>query len=200
MSTQEQGAGGLVVEGLPEWQVARRQRIIAAGLRALAEQEYEKIQIRDVAQAAEVALGTLYRYFSSKEHLYAAVLHEWAAFDRVRRARKDQFTTEERVRRRAHAVVRAFQKQPQFFKVHVLLQTSADPNARQLMAEFARTAQASLAGEFDIVSAQEAAGLAIMLWSIINTMVTHAVYHGGKMTEVHRIVDGFVDLAAPRLR
>ncbi len=78
-----------------------------------------------------MALGTLYRYFSSKEHLYAAVLHEWAAFDRVRRVRTARLTPEERLRRRAHAVVRAFQKQPQFFKAHVLLQTSADPNAWQ---------------------------------------------------------------------
>ena len=57
---------------------ARRRRIVAAALRALDEQDYERIQMRDVATAAGIALGTLYRHFSSKEHLYATVLLEWA--------------------------------------------------------------------------------------------------------------------------
>ena len=34
--------------------------------------------MRDVAQEAGVALATVYRYFTSKEHLYAAALLEWA--------------------------------------------------------------------------------------------------------------------------
>jgi fatty-acyl-CoA synthase len=31
--------------------------------------DYEDIQIREVAEAADLALGTVYRYFASKEHL-----------------------------------------------------------------------------------------------------------------------------------
>jgi len=38
-----------------------------------------KIQVKDVATSAQVALGTLYHYFSSKEHLFAEVLVRWAA-------------------------------------------------------------------------------------------------------------------------
>ena len=75
MSEQAHGAaGGLSVEGMPAWQYARRQRIVAAALEALGEQEYEQVQIRDVAQSAEVALGTLYRYFPSKIHLLVSAL------------------------------------------------------------------------------------------------------------------------------
>lgn len=192
--------GGLSVDGMPAWQLARRQRIIEAALAALDRQDYEQIQIRDVAQAAEVALGTLYRYFSSKEHLYAAVLQEWAAFGRARGPRRARLTPEERVRLRLHAVVRAFERQPQFFKVHVLLQTSADPNAKLLLGEFNEAAHASLASEFDMLEPGEAQDAAIILWSIINTMVTEAIYRGGSMGEVHRIADRFVDLLAPELR
>ena len=40
---------------------------------------YDAVQMRDVAQTAGVALGTIYRYFSSKDHLLAETLVEWAA-------------------------------------------------------------------------------------------------------------------------
>ena len=63
---------------LPAYQVVRRQRIIDAGKDLLRTQEYDSIQIRDVASEANVALGTLYRYFNSKEHLYANVVYDWA--------------------------------------------------------------------------------------------------------------------------
>ena len=59
-------------------QQARRDRIVDAGLALLAERDYDKIQVKDVAEEANVALGTLYRYFSSKEHLFAEVLVRWA--------------------------------------------------------------------------------------------------------------------------
>jgi len=191
-------AGGLAVEGLPAWQLVRRDRIVQAALHALEEQEYERIQIRDVAVSAEVALGTLYRYFSSKEHLYATVLQEWAAFDRPR-AGRIKADAPDRVRRRVHSLIRALQRQPQFFRVYVLLQSSGDANARELLEQFARTAQDSLAGEFDMLERAEAGDFSIMLWSIINSMVSQAVFEGGSMTQVHRVVDRFLDLLGPRL-
>jgi len=185
---------GVSLDELPAWQLARRQRIVQAALQALDEQEYERIQIRDVASAADVALGTLYRYFSSKEHLYAAVLQEWAAFERPRAPRTSKLAPAERVRRRVHSVIRALQKQPQFYKVHVLLQASSDDNARALIARFEKSAWSSLAAEFDMFPPDEAMDAAVMVWSIINSMVTQVIYRGGDMSEVLRIVDRFLDL------
>ena len=34
--------------------------------------------MKDVAERSGVALGTIYRYFSSKDHVAAAALLEWA--------------------------------------------------------------------------------------------------------------------------
>lgn len=187
------------VEGMPAWQVARRQRIVEAALHALESQEYEQIQIRDVAQAADVALGTLYRYFSSKEHLYAAVLLEWAAFGRTPRTRPAAVTAEERLRRRIGAVIRAFERQPQFFKVYVLLQTSVDPKAKALLADFAASARDLLVREFEPLGPAQARDAAIMLWSIIHTMLTHAIYHGGSMREARRVAERFIDLMSPHI-
>jgi AcrR family transcriptional regulator len=118
---------------LPAWQQARRLRIIKAANAALKEQEYEQIQIRDVAHGAGVALGTLYRYFSSKEHLYAAVLLDWAA---PAYASSGSDLSEHQIRAKMNAVISSFERRPHFFKVHVILQSSADPNAKALLSQF----------------------------------------------------------------
>ena len=55
--------------------VARRKRIVAAALDLASRGGYEAVQMRDVAELAGVALGTLYRYFPSKDELLA---HTWA--------------------------------------------------------------------------------------------------------------------------
>src|SRR5262245_30546401 len=62
---------------LTKSQVARRQRVIRAAMELGAEGGYDAVQMRDVAQRGQVALGTIYRYFSSKDHLLAAALVEW---------------------------------------------------------------------------------------------------------------------------
>lgn len=46
--------------------------MIEAALELAAEGGYEGVQMRDVASRADVALGTVYHYFTSKDHLLAA--------------------------------------------------------------------------------------------------------------------------------
>jgi AcrR family transcriptional regulator len=57
-----------------QWQ--RRQRIIDAAVGLAGEGGYDAVQMREVALRADVALGTLYRYFVSKEHLLVSALAE----------------------------------------------------------------------------------------------------------------------------
>lgn len=58
-------------------QQARRQRVIDAAMALGLEGGYEAVQMRDVAARADVAMGTVYRYFASKDHLLAAALVHW---------------------------------------------------------------------------------------------------------------------------
>ena len=58
-------------------QAARRERVLRAALDLGASGGYDSVQMRDVATSAGVALGTIYRYFSSKDHLLAAAMVEW---------------------------------------------------------------------------------------------------------------------------
>ena len=62
---------------LPRNQAARRGRVIEAAMALAAEGGYDAVQMRDVASGANVALGTIYRYFSSKDQLLAAAMVEW---------------------------------------------------------------------------------------------------------------------------
>ena len=58
-------------------QDARRRRVMQAALELGAEGGYDAVQMREVASTAKVALGTIYRYFASKDHLLAAAMGEW---------------------------------------------------------------------------------------------------------------------------
>lgn len=71
----EQGRDGS--RGLTERQAERRDRVVKAAIALASSGGYEAVQMRDVASKAGVALGTLYRYFSSKDHLLVSCLGDW---------------------------------------------------------------------------------------------------------------------------
>src|SRR5690349_11887574 len=57
-----------------EAQRERRKRILDATLAIASKGGYEAVQMRAVAERADVAVGTLYRYFPSKVHLLVSAL------------------------------------------------------------------------------------------------------------------------------
>jgi AcrR family transcriptional regulator len=59
---------------IPASQAARRERILDAAMELATDGGWEAVQMREVADRGEVALGTLYRYFPSKVHLLVSVL------------------------------------------------------------------------------------------------------------------------------
>lgn len=59
---------------IPASQAARRERILDAAMELATDGGWDSVQMREVADRAEVALGTLYRYFPSKVHLLVSVL------------------------------------------------------------------------------------------------------------------------------
>ena len=63
--------------GLTERQAERRDRVVKAAIALASSGGYDAVQMRDVASKAGVALGTLYRYFSSKDHLLVSCLGDW---------------------------------------------------------------------------------------------------------------------------
>src|SRR5437763_11884390 len=72
------GASRRMKTQLTDRQAARRDRVIRAAMDLASTGGYDAVQMREVAANADVALGTLYRYFSSKDQLLVAVLSHWA--------------------------------------------------------------------------------------------------------------------------
>jgi AcrR family transcriptional regulator len=100
--------------GLTPVQQQRRRRILDAAVALAAEGGYDAVQMREVAVRADVALGTLYRYFSSKEHLLVSALAEQVSglsdrlAERPPRGENDGARVMDVIRR----VTRALQRQP----------------------------------------------------------------------------------------
>ena len=130
-------AGPPAPETLRRDQFARRERIVKTALRALAGSEYDQIKISDVARDSGVALGTLYRYFTSKEHLFAAVFVEWQGAMKKKLAKDPpQGDTEaDRIRDVFHRAIRAFHRQPQFFRVVLAMGVTTDSYAADLFQD-----------------------------------------------------------------
>jgi AcrR family transcriptional regulator len=118
----------------------RRQRIIQAAIELLEERDYGTVQMRDVAQRSDVALGTVYRYFSSKDHLYAAALAEWGAgvVPHLGPGRVQPDTDAERLRRVLRRVVDSHQRWPQIMRAEMILERSSDPNSKVLLQQFSQ--------------------------------------------------------------
>jgi TetR/AcrR family transcriptional regulator, cholesterol catabolism regulator len=135
--------------------LARRQRIVRAGLKALASSDYDQVKVSEVARESGVALGTLYRYFTSKEHLFAAVFVEWhgALKKKLEKERPAGATEADRLRDVFHRMIRAFQQQPQFYRVVMMLEATTDVYAadihQSLAVQSRETLGTAFAGPFD---------------------------------------------------
>ncbi|MFL6174181.1 MAG: TetR/AcrR family transcriptional regulator [Marmoricola sp.] len=52
----------------------RHNRMLRAAVKLGSQQDFERVQMQDVAAESEVAIATLYRYFPSKVHLFVGVM------------------------------------------------------------------------------------------------------------------------------
>jgi AcrR family transcriptional regulator len=184
----------IAAAALPAYQAARRLRIIDASSSLLKERDYEQIQVRDVAAAADFAVGTVYRYFSSKDHLYAAVLHAWGSrFGDVSRSPHGSDPLQ-RLETRMRTVLESFEKRPRFFRALMLLLGSTDPNAVALLAQFRESIQGLVQADLAELDPQGAADHAVIIWAVLSTLLTRTTFHGATMADAYRINDRFTEM------
>src|SRR3974390_982670 len=120
-----------IPRSLTRAQEARRQRVVDAAMGLGLEGGYEAVQMRDVAARAHVAMGTVYRYFSSKDHLLAATLLHWVEQLDLRPSQvppRGQNPAERVVDVRARAL-RSMGRQPRLVAAVFASLASADPMA-----------------------------------------------------------------------
>jgi AcrR family transcriptional regulator len=132
-------ADNTVSELSPEQQ-DRRRRLIDAAFELGAEGGYGAVHMRDVSITANVALATIYRYFSSKDDLLAAAMTEWTARLRARVAQSPP-RGETRVDRMVDVLsraCRAMERQPKLSEALVRALSSADAGVRESGADVQR--------------------------------------------------------------
>jgi len=122
---------------IPASQVARLERILDAAFELATDGGCDSVQMRDVAERADVALGTLYRYFPSKDALLIAALFEMAD-DLKRRmavypARGE--TPADRVTEVLRRACRALERQPNVTGALVTALSSPDPTVAESKLE-----------------------------------------------------------------
>jgi AcrR family transcriptional regulator len=78
---------------------ARREELLAAGLRLFSDRAYDELSIDDLAAEAGVAKGLLYYYFGSKRGYYVAIVEEAARVLRQRLDPDHSLPPAERLRR-----------------------------------------------------------------------------------------------------
>jgi AcrR family transcriptional regulator len=94
------------------------------------------VQIRDVVERTGLSSATIYRHFSSKDHLIAAAQLEW---NRTLPAAGRRFavgaTAADRVAALLHQTCLAFAEQPKLAKALMLALGSPDPGVRECRTE-----------------------------------------------------------------
>jgi len=122
---------------LTKSQAARRERVLRSALELGSTGGYDAVQMRDVATTAGVALGTIYRYFSSKDHLLAAAMVEWVhdLEQRVSQRPPRGETTSERVGDVLRRATRAMEREPKLSEAVVTALLSPDRGAASCQEE-----------------------------------------------------------------
>lgn len=113
---------------LTERQEARRRRILHASAQLASRGGFDAVQMREVAESSQVALGTLYRYFPSKIHLLVATMQDQLAHmhGTLRKKPPAGHTAAERVAETLMRAFRALQREPHLADAMVRALTFAD--------------------------------------------------------------------------
>lgn len=130
-------------------QLERRKHLIEAAVALVCETGVERLQMKQVSERSGVALGTTYRYFSSKEHLLAAAAADWrgrlmADLAAEVRGPGGPASLADRVARFVLRGMRAFQRQPNLAHLLVSATVSTDPFASEAVAGMSGAGRASL--------------------------------------------------------
>ncbi|MFD6905400.1 TetR family transcriptional regulator [Streptomyces sp. NPDC060077] len=113
---------------LTERQEARRRRILQACAQLAGRGGFDAVQMREVAESSQVALGTLYRYFPSKIHLLVATMQDQLEHLHATLRKRPPIgaTAAERVAETLMGAFRALQREPQLADAMVRALTFAD--------------------------------------------------------------------------
>jgi TetR/AcrR family transcriptional regulator, cholesterol catabolism regulator len=172
----------LPVEAMTSRQLVRRAKLIEAVIELVREVGPGAVQMRDVADRSGIALGTVYRYFSSKEHLLAVALVDWQErlTRRVLMPRAGEETgtggdLTERVLSFTRKEIRGFARNPKIAELMVQVHVSSDPYARDALARMGATNDQVMDSLLAGVAPERAGPIKCALGSVLMNSLTYWV-------------------------
>jgi AcrR family transcriptional regulator len=116
----------------------RAKRIVETAVELAERDGYQAVRLRDVASSAQVALGTVYKRFASKEEILIAALEQESEklVAKVGKKAVPGDTPEERLETVFSAITRGFIRRPNLAKATVRSLASGDPNITERVASF----------------------------------------------------------------
>lgn len=181
MTQPVQGAP-LPVEAMTSRQLVRRAMLIEAVIDLVREAGPGAVQMRDVADRSGIALGTMYRYFSSKEHMLAAALSDWQ--ERLTRRVLTSNAGEEagasgdlteQVLSFVRKELRGFARNPKIAELMVQVVVSSDPYAREALARMGARNDEVMNRLLAGVSAERAETIKVAVGSVLMNSLTYWV-------------------------
>ena len=167
---------------------ARRRQLLDAAIAIFARKGYRGAAISDIIAHADVARGTFYLYFDSKEEVFLAIVDDF--HDRIRRMLDEPDPPMRLAEHNGRAVLqRSFRRWLLFFAAHreaaaVILKeaTSIDPRFEASLARLRELARSDFAGRFRRVQA-----LGLVNPSMPPDLVAHL-----QMGMLDAVVDAFI--------
>jgi AcrR family transcriptional regulator len=195
---------------LTERQEARRRRILHTSAQLASRGGFDAVQMREVAEQSNVALGTLYRYFPSKIHLLVATMQDQLEHlhEALRRRPPSAQTPAERVAETLMRAFRAMQREPNLADAMVRALTFAD---RSVSAEVHTVSRLTTAIILDAMGLGDDAGPAATAEQISAVRVIEHTWHSAlvtwlsgraSITQVRIDIETacrLIDLTSPRL-
>lgn len=192
--------------------IERRDAIIAAARDLFFEHGIHRTTVDDVAARAEVAKGTVYLYFESKETLLAHLLLE--GLDALGEALAEAYAeaaphpAETRLRRLAAAYLDFFQHENEYFRLMMAFDRGQFQDAvarevyQQILLKSVRglhwvvraVEQGVAGGEFKVADAKNTAG---MYWAALNgalVLISHPLRRELIEQEVETLYNGVMEL------
>jgi TetR/AcrR family transcriptional regulator, cholesterol catabolism regulator len=174
---------------------ARKQRLIAAATELAAEGGYDAVQMRDVAGRADVALGTLYRHYASRDQLLLAALAAQAAGLRERLDQRPPRgdVPADRVADVLRRATRALERQPRVTHAMVTAMSVSDDSAAPVKQEITQTLRAIIVDAVDGTPVPDLDDVVRVLGSVWFAELT---FWSGGLTDASAMADHLARAAA----
>ncbi len=146
----------------------RKKRCIDTAITLAAEGGYDAVQMRDVASRAEVALGTLYRHYTSKDQLLLAAMAQQAGTLRERLVQRPPRgdTPSARLSEVLERASRALERQPQVTRAMVTAMSSLGADTVAVKHEIYTTLRAIISDAMDGTSVRHLDDIVRVLGSV----------------------------------